>query len=141
MTDCPGPGNDPRYRATHEDAMIQSGRCPAGCAKWMLPLTVVVPADDTAETENEPQRPFRAVRLFIPSAIAADLGVVDFKIANQSQFAASGEIDAQIFTEDALDTMQCFQPTWDTNKYNLQLRNKTGTEVTVNAAVLGYVRL
>lgn len=124
-----------------ENHYIANGKCPPGCAKWFLPITVTLTASGTDSTEAEPQRPFRGVRIFIPSAIASDVVVRDFKVANQSQFAASGEIDGQVFSEVSEDSMVIFQATWSTNKYELELRNKTASPIVVNAGLLGYVKI
>ena len=123
-----------------EDAMIANGQCPPGCGKWFLPLSLLVPASSQATLTNKPQRPYRMYRLYIPSSVASDLVVNDFLIANQSQFAAKGRIGGQIFSEDARDTMVCYQPTWDTNDYDLVVTNLTGSDVQVDGAALGFVR-
>jgi len=144
---CPSPdtaaaANYMSDRATTQALMSRHG-CPAGCAKWYLPLTVTLAATvgATGTSENEPQRPFRGVRVFIPASVASDVVVTDFKVANQSQFVADGRVSGELFVPDAVDGMVCFQATWSTNKYALQLENLTAVALTINAALLGYVQI
>lgn len=101
-----------------------------------VPTTVA--AGTTANITSNPQNVFRGERLIIPSDIAFDFGLVDFKVGNESQFVAGGEVPAATFTEVAIDTDVYFKTAEVGNQLVASVRNKDAVnDIEFTAAMIG----
>jgi hypothetical protein len=87
-------------------------------------VVTTVNATLSATITSLPQDLFRGERLVVPSDIAFDFGISDFKVGNESQFVAGGEIPAAMFTEVAIDTDVHFKTAVVGNQLVLVVRNK-----------------
>lgn len=87
-----------------------------------------------------PQHVYRTGRLMIPSDIAFDLGVTDFKVGNQSQFVQTTEVPAALFSEVAINTGVQFDTAEVGNQLSIAVRNKDASnDVVFTAACVGLV--
>lgn len=121
-----------RAVAVDEGALQHRRRYPIG----FVPTTVL--AGTTANITSNPQNLFRGERLIIPSDIAFDFGLVDFKVGNESQFVAGGEVPAAAFTEVAIDTDVHFKTAEVGNQLVASVRNKTAADdIEFTAAMIG----
>ena len=108
--------------------------------RYPLGFTVTtIAAAATSQIPSAPQNLFRAERLVVPSDIAFDLGIVDIKVGNQSQFVQAVEIPAAIFTEVSIYTGVMFDTAEVGNQISVQARNKSGASVDFTAAALGTI--
>ena len=64
----------------------------------------IVTAGSQSQIPASPQNLFRPERLVLPSDIAFDLGIVDIKVGNVSQFVQSAEVPGALFSEVAINT-------------------------------------
>ena len=121
-------------KAVEQRPLDRSRRYPLG----FVPTTL--PASTTALIPAAPQNLFRAERLVIPSDIAFDIGIVDVKVGNQSQFVQSVEVPAALFSEVAIDTHVHFDTAEVGNQISVQARNKLTTgPVDFTAAMVGSI--
>jgi hypothetical protein len=101
--------------------------------------TTSIAAAATANIQTQPQVPFRARRLCIPSDIAGSILINDLKIGNASMFPNSNPVPGRMFTELGvgvdlnLDTAQISQVV------SLNVTNTSGGAVTFNAGLIGTV--
>lgn len=98
-----------------------------------------IAAASTVNVPAEPQNLFRSERLVIPSDIAFDFGVVDYKVGNESQLVSGGEVPAALFTEVSIDTDIHFKTAEVGNQIQIQVRNKTAGAIEFVAGVIGTV--
>lgn len=121
-------------QAVTQRPLDRSRRYPLG----FVPTTL--PAATTALIPAAPQNLFRAERLVIPSDIAFDIGVVDVKVGNQSQFVQSVEVPAALFSEVAIDTHVHFDTAEVGNQISVQARNKLAVgSVDFTAGMIGSI--
>jgi len=103
-------------------------------------VVTTVNATVTASITSAPQDLFRPERLVIPSDIAFDFGLVDYKVGNDSQLVAGGEVPAALFTEVAIDTDVHFKTAQVGNQMIAQVRNKdTVNNIDFTAGAIGSV--
>ncbi len=103
----------------------------------------VVPTSVTAGSQSQipasPQNLFRPERLVLPSDIAFDLGIVDIKVGNVSQFVQSTEVPGALFSEVAINTGVNFDTAEIGNQIALTARNKSGATIEVSAGFVGTI--
>lgn len=124
-----GAGHGRNRRAAHQIKMRNAVAVEDGkySVRRRFPIGFVVTtvnATLSATITSLPQDLFRGERLVIPSDIAFDFGISDFKVGNESQFVAGGEIPAAMFTEVAIDTDVHFKTAVVGNQLVLVVRNK-----------------
>lgn len=103
----------------------------------------VVPTSITAGTQSQipaaPQNLFRPERKVIPSDIAFDVGVVDIKVGNVSQFVQSAEVPGALFSEVAINTGVNFDTAEIGNQISATIRNKSGGTIEFSGAYVGTI--
>lgn len=103
----------------------------------------VVPTSITAGTQSQipaaPQNLFRPERKVIPSDIAFDVGVVDIKVGNVSQFVQSAEVPGALFSEVAINTGVNFDTAEIGNQISATIRNKSGATIEFSGAYVGTI--
>ena len=103
----------------------------------------VVPTNVTAGSQSQipasPQNLFRPERLVIPSDIAFELGVVDIKVGNVSQFVQSAEVPAALFSEVAINTGVNFDTAEIGNQIAVTARNKSAATIEFSAGFVGTI--
>ena len=102
-----------------------------------VPTTIAAGA--TTLIPGAPQNLFRAERTVIPSDIAFDLGIVDIKVGNQSQFVQSVEVPGAVFSEVSIYTGVTFDTAEVGNQISIQARNKSLVALEFTAAALGTI--
>lgn len=98
-----------------------------------------VAAGATTSIPAAPQNLFRVERLVVPSSIAADFGISDIKVGNQSQLVQNIEVPAELFSEVAIDTNVSFDSANIGNQISLDARNKTAAAVVFSAGAIGTI--
>lgn len=84
-----------------------------------------------------PQRLFRSERLVVPSDIAFDLIIRDWKVGNESQLVSGGSLPAAMFTEVAIDTDVHLKTAEVGNVIQLSLENIGTDPIMFRAGLLG----
>lgn len=103
----------------------------------VVPTTIT--SGDTATIPTTPQNLFRPERLVIPSDIAFDIGVMDVKVGNQSQFVETSEVPGSLFSEVAINTGVTFDTAEIGNQISVALRNKSLADVEFTAGFVGTI--
>ena len=103
----------------------------------VVPTTIT--SGDTATIPTTPQNLFRPERLVIPSDIAFDIGVMDVKVGNQSQFVETSEVPGSLFSEVAINTGVTFDTAEIGNQISVALRNKSLSDVEFTAGFVGTI--
>jgi hypothetical protein len=98
---------------------------------------ITIPPGAVSVVPAQPQVPFRADRLVIPSDIAGGLLVQDVRVGKNSQFAAAGAVPARVFDERGVgvrlrgDTAQVSQI------ISISAQNVTLANIVFTAAIIG----
>lgn len=103
----------------------------------VVPTTIT--SGSTATIPTTPQNLFRPERLVIPSDIAFDIGVMDVKVGNQSQFVETSEVPGSLFSEVAINTGVTFDTAEIGNQISVALRNKSLADVEFTAGFVGTI--
>lgn len=103
----------------------------------VVPTTIT--SGNTATIPTTPQNLFRPERLVIPSDIAFDIGVMDVKVGNQSQFVETSEVPGSLFSEVAINTGVTFDTAEIGNQISVALRNKSLADVEFTAGFVGTI--
>lgn len=126
-----------RSLASHNAKMLVE-REPTKAREYPLGFpTTAIPAGTTAIITSQPQVPFRARRLVIPSDIAGSILVNDLKIGKNSCFPSQNPVPGRMFAENAfgmdlnLDTAQISQVVV------LNVTNTGKADLTFNAGIVG----
>jgi hypothetical protein len=98
-----------------------------------------IPAGAIVDVVKFPQVIFRSERLFIPSSIAPDFSIVSITIGNRPQYAASGAVPAEMFTEVAINNELGMDTAQPGVQIILQVRNDALEAKTFRAAMIGAV--
>lgn len=97
-----------------------------------------VPSGETVNVTVEPQIPFKADRVMIPSNIGDSFDVLDIKVGKDSQLPASDQpIDGIAFSEVSMGACVDMDTAQPNTKITLQVRNKSANTVSFRAVLYG----
>ena len=113
---------------------------PTKARRYSLGFNATLAASATAVVTNQPQVVFRPERVIVPSAIGGNFTVIDIKVGNKSQLAASGALPALMFSELAIGTDQSFDTALISQTITLSVQNTdSGAAHAFSAAMIGTV--
>lgn len=124
--------------------MVQQGSvvkeaAPTKSREYALPLdsVVTVAAGATVIITNRPQVLFRAERLVISGAIAAQFAINDFRVGKNSQFAAAGALPGDMFAPGSFGVRLKCDTAQISNDISVNITNLSGGALRFLAGVVG----
>jgi hypothetical protein len=144
----PGPSGtsgDPLQAATFAAAAAagQGGACRIRRAILGLQQPAAVPAGDPLTSVTQPQKPFRGLRLVVPSDIAGAFVISNITVGMMPQLGSSSAlqpIPARLFAENSVDSaFDDFDWCPTSESITVSGTNVSGAAETFRAALLGLV--
>jgi hypothetical protein len=99
--------------------------------------STAVPGSTSANITKRPQVIFRPERVIIPAAVGVDFQVVDIKVGKNSQFSASGEVPAVVFSESAFGVRLKMDTCQVSMDVTISVRNTNAAQRNFTAAIIG----
>lgn len=113
---------------------------PTKARKIVLPMasTGTVAAAATSSITARPQTvAFKPTRVVVPASIAPDFTINDIKVGVKSQFAQSGALPAEMFTQNAFDVDMDMDTVQTSQDFVLDVANISGGARQFRAGVRG----
>ncbi len=124
-------------RRVQEGAILQDVN-PTKAREYVLGFdSTSVPGSTSANITKRPQVIFRPERVVIPSAVGIDFQVVDIKVGKNSQFGASGEVPAVVFSETSFGVRLKMDTAQVSMDVTLSVRNTNAAQRNFTAAIIG----
>ena len=101
-----------------------------------IPETVIAASAETT-IQVEPQELFKAKRLVIQTANAADFLITGLEVATESQFAAAGVVPGEVFAPNAFDCYIDLKTAGNSNKIFIRVKNTSAGSLTFRGCFLG----
>jgi hypothetical protein len=96
-----------------------------------------VPGSTSANITKRPQVIFRPERVVIPAAVGVDFQVADIKVGKNSQFSASGEVPAVVFSESSFGVRLKMDTAQVSMDVTISVRNTNAALRNFTAAIIG----
>jgi hypothetical protein len=124
-------------RRVQEGAMLQDVN-PTKAREYILGFdSTSVPGSTSANITKRPQVIFRPERVVIPSSVGIDFQVVDIKVGKNSQFSASGEVPAVVFSETSFGVRLKMDTAQVSMDVTISIRNTNAAQRNFTAAIIG----
>jgi hypothetical protein len=124
-------------RRVQEGAILQDVN-PTKAREYILGFdSTSVPGSTSANITKRPQVIFRPERVVIPSAVGIDFQVVDIKVGKNSQFSASGEVPAVVFSETSFGVRLKMDTAQVSMDVTISIRNTNAAQRNFTAAIIG----
>ncbi len=124
-------------RRVQEGAILRDVN-PTKAREYILGFdSTAVPGSTSANITKRPQVIFRPERVIIPAAVGVDFQVVDIKVGKNSQFSASGEVPAVVFSESAFGVRLKMDTCQVSMDVTISVRNTNAAQRNFTAAIIG----
>lgn len=124
-------------RRVQEGAILKDVN-PTKAREYILGFdSTAVPGSTSANITKRPQVIFRPERVVIPAAVGVDFQVVDIKVGKNSQFSASGEVPAVVFSESAFGVRLKMDTCQVSMDVTISVRNTNAAQRNFTAAIIG----
>ena len=125
-------------RAVNPNAVMVRERTRSRVRRLILPIPkTTIAAGASANISIQPQDLFRTTRMLIPSSIAFDFEILDFKIGQRPQFVQSGSIPAAVFSEVSVGSSIDCDSADVGNIVSLEVRNTSAGTLSFAGTLLG----
>jgi hypothetical protein len=121
-----------------QDGAILQDTNPTKSREYILGFdSTSVPGATSANITKRPQVIFRPERVIIPSSVGVDFQVLDIKVGKNSQFSASGEVPAVVFSETAFGVRLKMDTAQVSMDVTISVRNTNAAQRNFTAAIIG----
>jgi hypothetical protein len=124
-------------RRVQEGAILRDVN-PTKAREYILGFdSTAVPGSTSANITKRPQVIFRPERVVIPASVGVDFQVVDIKVGKNSQFSASGEVPAVVFSETSFGVRLKMDTCQVSMDVTISVRNTNAAQRNFTAAIIG----
>lgn len=124
-------------RRVQEGAILRDVN-PTKAREYILGFdSTAVPGSTSANITKRPQVIFRPERVVIPASVGVDFQVVDIKVGKNSQFSASGEVPAVVFSETSFGVRMKMDTCQVSMDVTISVRNTNAAQRNFTAAIIG----
>jgi hypothetical protein len=124
-------------RRVQEGAILRDVN-PTKAREYVLGFdSTAVPGSTSANITKRPQVIFRPERVIIPGNVGVDFQVVDIKVGKNSQFSASGEVPAVVYSEAAFGVRMKMDTCQVSMDVTISVRNTNAAQRNFTAAIIG----
>lgn len=124
-------------RRVQEGAILRDVN-PTKAREYILGFdSTAVPGSTSANITKRPQVIFRPERVVVPASVGVDFQMVDIKVGKNSQFSASGEVPAVVFSETSFGVRLKMDTCQVSMDVTLSVRNTNAAQRNFTAAIIG----